>query len=573
MASNIQNTGALSGTSSTGGGTTSNIVRVFDIVLNSNHPIFVDEGIKYDPTLIGMIFYGDKDLDVTSTSINGLSRALPLNRQRFPLINEVVKVETGPSPEVYSDIGGKNSFTYTYYNPAIPVHNNVGHNALPSEKTLANNNTTSEDAVLSSNGTPNVQQSTPDITLDNTGNLIIDPNVKPLGRGPGDTIIEGTNGSSIKMTTTFQEGVNNISGDTLGDPALLLRVGQSENQTGATVNEDVNGDHSSIYLLSDQSVNNIRLTVQNFDSLNATYVESVAPTIQFTSASIPQVQATTSEPVNKIVFEETGSGLDVIEETPPPPVTQSAVEPTFEDPIFAALASDIEEGFFNVTETAYKFEENEPDIDFLIDNTPINYIPPNAGDLDFDPSDDPSKSLNPDRIGRGLPTTSPLVQKFQFNGKPLKTYSEVEPFIQNGTLIEVGDSNIEPKRYAPNMTSAKLLKGKYYLHYACAPAFENWMSDLIAAGLDPWVTSCFRFGGNVGGGPHGYGMAVDFNNLYKLVNGSTSPTTNQKVRIEEPIYTKFLQLGIKHGWYNPWRLANGSGTLDEVWHFEYWGSV
>jgi hypothetical protein len=29
--------------------------------------------------------------------------------------------------------------------------------------------------------------------------------------------------------------------------------------------------------------------------------------------------------------------------------------------------------------------------------------------------------------------------------------------------------------------------------------------------------------------------------------------------------------GPKYGWYNPYRLCDGKGKMDEAWHWEYWG--
>ena len=39
------------------------------------------------------------------------------------------------------------------------------------------------------------------------------------------------------------------------------------------------------------------------------------------------------------------------------------------------------------------------------------------------------------------------------------------------------------------------------------------------------------------------------------------------------IYRWLIMNGPKYGWYNPARLADGHGTMDEIWHFEYWGPV
>jgi hypothetical protein len=570
MASNIQNTGTLTSTPSTGG-TRSNVVRVFDIVLDANHTIFKDGNISFDPTLIGMIFYGDKDLDVTSTNPLNLPKALPKwGPQKIPLKYECVKIETGPSSDIYTDIGGNNSFNYVYYGEVVPVHGNAVHNALPSQKDLASTTPTSEESVLASNGTPNQSQPN-EVSLDNTGNYQPKDDVRNLQPYAGDVIQEGRAGQTIRMGTTNKEGTNNWSdGDTFGDPVMILRVGQSENQQGSTVVEDVNGDASSIYMFANQKLNNIQLTTTNFESCQATYTEATVPTVQLAVAPILPPKPI-SNPVPE-PFLETGP---IIVEISPPQVTSSFSDDELEDPVFAALAEAEEEGLISLMETTYKFEETEPDIGALIVNTPTNYIPANAVDLDFNPGDDPSKILNPNRIGKSKPISgNSLYLKYKFGNEARNfTKSDVQGFINDGTLVAVGNSNTNPKKYSAYMKSAIVLDGIYYLHYACAPAFQSWMADLDANKIPYLITSAFRFSTRTGAGSHGLGIAVDFSNLYGLVNGSTSPIVNQKVRIEEPVYGQIFQLGIKHGWYNPWRLADGAGNVDEVWHFEYWGPV
>lgn len=353
MASNIQNTGISTSTPSTGG-TRSNVVRVFDIVLDSNHAIFRFGGISYDPTLIGMIFYGDKDLDTIPTSTFSLPKALPKIRGKYPVINELVKIETGPSPDIYTDIGGNNSFSYVYYGEVQPVHGNVVHNALPSQKDLASTTSTSEESVLASNGTPNQSQPN-EVSLDNTGNYQPKDDIKNLQPFAGDIIREGRAGQSIRMGTTNKEGANNWSdGDTFGDPVMILRVGQSENQQGSTVVEDVNGDASSIYMFANQKLNNIQLTTTNFESCQATYTAVTVPTVQLAVAPVVEDQ-TTSEDIDQESFSETGS---IIVETLPPQVTSSFSDDELEDPVFAALAEAEEEGLIEVQ--TYEFEILDP---------------------------------------------------------------------------------------------------------------------------------------------------------------------------------------------------------------------
>jgi N-acetyl-anhydromuramyl-L-alanine amidase AmpD len=341
MASNIQNVGSSTSTSSTGG-TRSDVVRVFDIVLDANHPIF--DNIPYDPTLIGMIFYGDKDLDVTSTNPLSLPKALPKwGPQKLPLKYELVKIETGPSPDIYTDIGGNNAFNYVYYGEIIPVFANVVSNELPSQKELASTTSTSEESVLASNGTPN-QSQPKEIILDDTGNFQPKNNIKPLQPYAGDFLIQGRAGQTWRLGTTNKEGANNWSdGDTFGDGVMIFRVGQSEDQQGSTVVEDINGDASSIYMLSNQKLNNIQLTSTNVESCAATYTAATVPLVQLALAPVPPLKPIPNplpEP-----FLVTGS---IIVETSSPQVTSSFSEDELDDPVFAALAEAEEEGLIDI---------------------------------------------------------------------------------------------------------------------------------------------------------------------------------------------------------------------------------
>jgi len=78
--------------------------------------------------------------------------------------------------------------------------------------------------------------------------------------------------------------------------------------------------------------------------------------------------------------------------------------------------------------------------------------------------------------------------------------------------------------------------------------------------------------------PHGWGGAVDIRSLYyhSLANwtGKGRPIgweCNRIVRATSPLYKWLDENGPKYCWFNPWRLANYGGIMDEAWHFEYWG--
>lgn len=132
--------------------------------------------------------------------------------------------------------------------------------------------------------------------------------------------------------------------------------------------------------------------------------------------------------------------------------------------------------------------------------------------------------------------------------------------------------------------------GAYLLHPFAASAWENAYQELRAAGIIVQVYSAYRdlqhqkslgSGTGVAGAgtsPHGWGMALDispFNRMakYVTVNGESKKSTprgNVDGRKTE-FYRKVGEIMAKHHWYNPWRLADNAGNVDEIWHWEYWG--
>jgi LAS superfamily LD-carboxypeptidase LdcB len=124
----------------------------------------------------------------------------------------------------------------------------------------------------------------------------------------------------------------------------------------------------------------------------------------------------------------------------------------------------------------------------------------------------------------------------------------------------------------------------FKLHPSAAKAYSQWAKAAKSAGYNWTVSSAYRDfakqaslgkGKTVaspGSSPHGWGGALDFSELYKAVGGSGNPAINSSARQTNALYKWMAENGPKFGWYNPYRLADGSGT-DEVWHWEYWGNV
>ena len=207
---------------------------------------------------------------------------------------------------------------------------------------------------------------------------------------------------------------------------------------------------------------------------------------------------------------------------------------------------------------------------------PANIVDPNTGVI-ATPEQlnelDPAPKINTGRIGSISYSASPvaknLQEKLNFNG--LLDLDNLE-FI--GEEVGAARYYINPKTGRP----------EYMLHPAAAKAWYGWRDEMKSQGVFYRVTSGYRNSQHQGGldsgraaspgrSPHGWAGALDFGNLYQVVGGSTNLSTNVNGRIQSPDYTKMGEIGKKYGWYNPWRLSNNGGSMDELWHWEYWGTV
>ena len=185
---------------------------------------------------------------------------------------------------------------------------------------------------------------------------------------------------------------------------------------------------------------------------------------------------------------------------------------------------------------------------------------------------DPAPIINPTHIGADRAEKTPVFEARGLNLRSTTSPSKIFALANEGKLTLIGDAttNTNFTKGSANLASVKLLNNKYYLEPKAAQQFKKWTDELNTNGI-PWrCTSAVRFGRNTGGGPHGFGVAVDFGNLWRVVKGSHAPPTNVPGR-KTKIYEDIATAGAKYGWYNPWRLSDVRGTYDEIWHFEYWG--
>jgi hypothetical protein len=209
--------------------------------------------------------------------------------------------------------------------------------------------------------------------------------------------------------------------------------------------------------------------------------------------------------------------------------------------------------------------------DYTIINTPQEGSLRVGYDINSNPIDvpnralDPAPRINPNRVGATSYRNSTLAQ------------SLINQNYKNAYL---------PDKELVGIDFAVGGKGRK-LHKDAAAALKVWVTELTNNKIPYIISSAYRDykqqaslaknqnnAASAGSSPHGWGGAVDFGNLYRLVGGSTNPTRNLNGRVKpEPgSYTLIAQIGAKYGWYNPWRLSDNAG-VDELWHFEYWGPL
>ena len=191
---------------------------------------------------------------------------------------------------------------------------------------------------------------------------------------------------------------------------------------------------------------------------------------------------------------------------------------------------------------------------------------------------DPASLINPRRIGTlgydHSPTARYLKNNLiQSNGGLGKRTLEV---IQKG-------GNITYPEYYDALTKTY----DFYLAKTAARAFKNWMKDCRKKGIPSdqlEISSAYRTlkhqqdisaatveplrAAPAGRSAHGWGGAVDFK---KLSLPTTGLLENRNGRVNNRYYKLIAATGAKWGWYNPWRLSDYDGNVDEMWHFEYWG--
>jgi hypothetical protein len=229
-------------------------VRVLSIVLDENHPRFIELG---EWNGLGTIEYESVKNPLPSQNPE-IAKPLYSNNKKYPLINEIVYLLSLPN----SKLDDSSTSTSKYYLDVVSLWNHCHHNGYP---TLPNElpSWQKKDYIQTQKG--NVRRITDKSTEIDLGKTFIErSNIHPLKPFEGDIIYEGRWGNSIRFSSTIKTktsgmaSLNNWStGNSIsGDPIVILRNGQGKqsDEGWIPVVEDINNDESSIYLTSTQKI-------------------------------------------------------------------------------------------------------------------------------------------------------------------------------------------------------------------------------------------------------------------------------------------------------------------------------
>ena len=231
---------------------------------------------------IGRVFFVDpkegSNYSDGTRKFNPKHTAIPIspNTQYYPLIGEIVFVILASSNETKTSNRNKPKTT-NYYFPPIRVQGQSHQNILPTSY-ISNGLLPVDKINLAKTGFPS-KSGTNSQSLFKLGEYFQESNIKSLLSYEGDYILEGRFGNSIRFGSTSPYDINTKEGPkpnpwslnslggkstldnsegTIGDPITIIRNGQTEVEDNSTQNslspllEDINGDHSSIYLCSNQ---------------------------------------------------------------------------------------------------------------------------------------------------------------------------------------------------------------------------------------------------------------------------------------------------------------------------------
>lgn len=202
--------------------------RVVKIALDESTKILDAQGNSLP---IGTILYRDITAEKETTATEYPALPLQSNFKQFPLLNEVVLITPGPTSDIQSNVGTKD----TYYSTVVNLWGSAHHNALPEPNT--------------------------DISTILGKDVIELSDINPLYPFPGDILLEGRQGQSIRIGGNMSPKNPIVDSSNNSKPYMLLSNGQIKTNNGIDhIVESIDEDFNSLYFLSDHKV---KLTTAN----------------------------------------------------------------------------------------------------------------------------------------------------------------------------------------------------------------------------------------------------------------------------------------------------------------------
>lgn len=200
-------------------------VRVVDVILDDNHPEYSKYGYS---SSIGAIKYAPVDNTVNAEDPKVLNVAYPISStiRTLPLKNEIVLLISAPDQEIQDN---RSTGMTVYYTTIVSIWNHPYHNKIP--------NIVNQPDSKDTSGFPEKD------------------NINPLQPFPGDVLVEGRLGQSIRLGGSQARKNKLTDGGNNGDPFTIISNGQKEVGDGSQhIVEDINADAASIYLVSNHTV-------------------------------------------------------------------------------------------------------------------------------------------------------------------------------------------------------------------------------------------------------------------------------------------------------------------------------
>lgn len=246
--------------------------RVINVVLSPYLDDRLTRNPEYNsPSDMGKILYSvvyrSKQI---SLGQNSARPAWPISSfvKQYPVIGELVLIVLGPTANLNDNASAMQAYYFSPYN----VWNSPNNNAFPNLSEYADfiiRSYEKEGYNYDKKKLVEKNQSIPELPK---GVYFKEQPIKNLIPFEGDSIIEGRFGQSIRFgsTTTQKKSESNWSNSGQdGDPIIIIRNGQGKESLKVNVNsenvqrlglpdqptiENINYDHSSIYLTSGQEI-------------------------------------------------------------------------------------------------------------------------------------------------------------------------------------------------------------------------------------------------------------------------------------------------------------------------------